>query len=89
MNVSRAEYCAITSKIPLGIGDLSKIPRISDDIKRMLKTKEVVFLGKEAPYCYLSRIESSFAQLTIGYNIKYMVHIYLYATISYHVYLDM
>ncbi|XP_028770437.1 mechanosensitive ion channel protein 1, mitochondrial-like [Neltuma alba] len=72
VNMSRAEYCAITSKIPLGIGDFSIIPRISDDIKSMLKTKEVVFLGKEAPYCYLSRIECSFAQLTIGYNIKYM-----------------
>ncbi|KAI9089979.1 hypothetical protein K1719_028949 [Acacia pycnantha] len=72
VNKSRAEYCAITSKIPLGIGDLSRISRISDDIKSMLKTKEMVFFGKEAPYCYLSRIESSFAQLTIGYNIKYM-----------------
>ncbi|KAK4268823.1 hypothetical protein QN277_022057 [Acacia crassicarpa] len=72
VNKSRAEYCAITSKISLEIDDLSRIPRISDDINSMLKTKELVFLGKEAPYCYLSRIESSFAQLTIGYNIKYM-----------------
>lgn len=73
MNKSRAECCAIGSKIPLRIDDIDKIPKISDDIKSMLRTNAKVFLGKEAPYCYLSHIESSHAELTIGYNLKHMV----------------
>ncbi|KAI9089967.1 hypothetical protein K1719_028937 [Acacia pycnantha] len=66
------ECRAIVSKIPLRIEDKSKIPKITDKIKTMLRTDPVVFLGKEAPYCYMSRIESSNAELTIGYNLKYM-----------------
>ncbi|KAK4268820.1 hypothetical protein QN277_022054 [Acacia crassicarpa] len=72
VNKSRAECRAIVSKIPLRIEDISKIPKISDKIKTMLRTDPVVFLGKGVPYCYMSRIESSYAELTIGYNLKYM-----------------
>ena len=72
MNVSRAEYCAIRSKIPLGIGDLSKMPRISDDIKRMLKTKEVVFLGKDGSL--LLFITHWKFICTIDYWIQHQVH---------------
>ncbi|KAI9085647.1 hypothetical protein K1719_032490 [Acacia pycnantha] len=72
VNKSRAECRAIVSKIPLRIEDINKIPKISDNIKTMLRTDPVVFLGKEAPYCYMSRIRSSYAELTIGYNLKYM-----------------
>ena len=73
MNKSRAEYRAIISKIPLQTEDLSKIPQISDDVKSMLRSNAKVFLGKDVPYCFLSRIESSFAELTLGYNLKHMV----------------
>lgn len=73
VNKSRAEYRAIISKVPLQIEDLNRIPKISDDIKSMLRSNVKVFLGKEAPYCYLSRIENSYAELTLGYNLKHMV----------------
>ena len=73
MNKSRAQWRAIASKIPLQIDDLDKIPQISDEIKETLRSNPKVFLGKEAPHCYLSRVEKSFAELTIGCNLKYMV----------------
>lgn len=73
MNKSRADYRAIITKIPLQIEDLSKIPHISNDVKSMLTSNAKVFLGKDVPYCFLSRIESSFAELTLGYNLKHMV----------------
>ncbi|CAJ1950195.1 unnamed protein product [Sphenostylis stenocarpa] len=72
VNKSRAEYRAIITKIPLQTEDLSKIPQISDDVKSMLKSNAKVFLGKDVPYCFLSRIESSYAELTLGYNLKHM-----------------
>ncbi|KAM1707637.1 hypothetical protein ACFX13_000769 [Malus domestica] len=31
----------------------------------MLKSHSKVFLGNEAPYCFLSRLESSFVELTL------------------------
>lgn len=58
------------TKIPLHIADFDKIPKISEDIKTMLKSNTYVFLEKEAPYCFLSQIERSFAELTIGCNLK-------------------
>ena len=73
VNKSRAEWRAIVTKIPLQINDLDKIPQISNDIKSMLRSHSKVFLGKDAPYCFLSRIESSFAELTLGCNLKHMV----------------
>eukprot|EP00256_Glycine_max_P067355 XP_025981950.1 mechanosensitive ion channel protein 1, mitochondrial isoform X3 [Glycine max] len=72
VNKSRAEYRAIITKIPLQTEDLSKIPQISDDVKSMLRSNANVFLGKDVPYCFLSRIESSYAELTLGYNLKHM-----------------
>ncbi|KAF3441560.1 hypothetical protein FNV43_RR15474 [Rhamnella rubrinervis] len=72
VNKSRAEWRAIVTKIPLQINDLDKIPQISNDIKSMLRSHSKVFLGKDAPYCFLSRIESSFAELTLGCNLKHM-----------------
>ncbi|XP_020223153.1 mechanosensitive ion channel protein 1, mitochondrial [Cajanus cajan] len=72
VNKSRAEYRAIITKIPLQTEDLSKIPLISDDVKGMLRSNAKVFLGKDVPYCFLSRIESSYAELTLGYNLKQM-----------------
>jgi hypothetical protein len=73
VNKSRAQWRAVVSKIPLIVDDVEKIPQISNDIKSMLNSNPNVFLGKEAPYCYLSRIESSIAELTLGCNLKQMV----------------
>lgn len=73
MNKSRAEWRAVVTKIPLQINDLDKIPQIANDINSMLRSHPKVFLGKEAPYCFLSRIESSFAELTLACNLKHMV----------------
>ncbi|CAK8560792.1 unnamed protein product [Lathyrus sativus] len=72
VNKSRVDFLAIITKIPLQIEDLSKIPQISNDVKSMLTSNAKVFLGKDVPYCFLSRIESSFAELTLGYNLKHM-----------------
>lgn len=64
----------MATKIPLQSDNLDKIPQISDDIKNMLRSNSKIFLGKEAPYCFLSRVERSYAELTIGCNLKHMVN---------------
>jgi hypothetical protein len=74
VNKSRAQWRAMVTKIPVQIDDLNKIPLISNDIKSMLRSNPKVFLGKEAPYCFLSRIESSFAELALGCNLTHMVN---------------
>jgi hypothetical protein len=74
VNKSRAKWRAMVTKIPMQVDDLNKIPIISNDIKSMLRSYPKVFLGKEAPYCFLSRIESSFAELTLGCNLTHMVN---------------
>lgn len=73
MNKSRAPWRALVIRIPMQIDDLDKVPQISDDVKSMLGSNTKVFLGKEAPYCFLSQIESSFAELNVGCNLKQMV----------------
>lgn len=80
VNKSRAQWRAMVSKIPLQISSLDKIPEISNDIKLMLKSNSKVFLGKEAPYCFLSRVDSSCAELTVGCNLKTMSKDELYST---------
>ncbi|KAJ4951931.1 hypothetical protein NE237_028763 [Protea cynaroides] len=80
VNKSRAQWRAMVTKIPFRIDDLEKIPSISEDIKSMLRSNPKVFLGKEAPYCFLSQIENSYAELTIGSNLKHMRKDELYAT---------
>ncbi|CAA0392727.1 unnamed protein product [Arabidopsis thaliana] len=80
VNKSRAQWRAIASKIPLQIDDLDMIPQISNEIKEMLRSNTKVFLGKEAPHCYLSRVEKSFAELTIGCNLIRMGKEELYNT---------
>ncbi|XVE77181.1 hypothetical protein DITRI_Ditri13aG0041200 [Diplodiscus trichospermus] len=79
VNKSRAQWRAVVTKIPLQIENIDKIPQISDDIKSMLLSNSKVFLGKEAPYCFLSHIESSFAELTVGCNLRHMSKDELYA----------
>ncbi|XP_065859710.1 mechanosensitive ion channel protein 1, mitochondrial [Euphorbia lathyris] len=80
VNKSRAEWRALVTKIPVKVDDLDKIPQVSNDIKSMLKANPKVFLDKEAPYCFLSRVDSSCAELTIGYNLRRMSKDELYST---------
>lgn len=73
MNKSRAGWRVMVSKIPVQIDEYEKIPAISEEIKNMMKLNLNVFLEKEQPYCYLSRVERSFVELTLGCNLKQMV----------------
>ncbi|KAE8702008.1 Mechanosensitive ion channel protein 1 [Hibiscus syriacus] len=72
VNKSRAQWRAVVTKIPLQIESLEKVPQISDDIKSMLRSDSKVFLGKEAPYCFLSNVDSYYAELTVGCNLRHM-----------------
>ncbi|GMJ01393.1 hypothetical protein like AT4G00290 [Hibiscus trionum] len=72
VNKSRAQWRAVVTKIPLQIESLDKVPQISDDIKSMLRSSSKVFLGKEAPYCFLSNVDSYYAELTVGCNLRHM-----------------
>lgn len=80
VNKSRAQWRASVTKIPIRINDVEKIPLISEEIKSMLQSNSKVFLEKDAPYCYLSRIETSFAELTLRCNLKSMRREEYYAT---------
>ncbi|CAL9051715.1 unnamed protein product [Musa banksii] len=79
VNKSRAQWRASLTKIPIRIDDIEKIPNISEEISSMLRAHPKVFLEKDAPYCYLSRIES-YAELTLGCNLKSMRKDELFAT---------
>ncbi|KAL6569550.1 U2 snRNP complex subunit msl1 [Orobanche minor] len=72
VNKSRAKWRFMVRKVPLRTEDVDKIPQISEDIKSMLKSNPNVFLEKEPPYCFLSHIERSYAELTLGCNLKRM-----------------
>lgn len=63
----------MVTKIPLQSDELDKVAQISIDIKSMLKSHPKVFLGKESPYCFLSRVESYFSELSLGCNLMRMV----------------
>ncbi|KAK4786618.1 hypothetical protein SAY86_010451 [Trapa natans] len=79
VNKSRAEWRAMVIKIPLRSDDVDKIPQVTNDIKNMLKVHPKVFLGKEIPYCYLSRVENLYAELTLGCNLTQMSKDELYS----------
>lgn len=72
VNKSRAGWRAMVSKIPVQIDDFDKIPQISEEINNMMKSNANVFLEREQPYCYLSRVERSFTELSLGCNLKQM-----------------
>ncbi|GAB2291034.1 hypothetical protein Dimus_025290 [Dionaea muscipula] len=80
INKSRAPWRALATKIPLQFDNLEKIPQVTGEIKLMLLSHAKVFLGKEAPYCYLSQMASSYAELTVGCNLKQMSKDELFAT---------
>lgn len=63
------------------VDDISTVSQITDDIKKMLMSHPKVFLGKEAPYCFLSQIESTYAELTVGCNLKKMVSLIVFVAI--------
>lgn len=73
MNRTRAECRASVTKIPIRIEDIEKVPAISEEIKVMLRSNPKVILETDAPYCYISRLESSYGELTIGCNLQNMV----------------
>lgn len=73
VNKSRAQWRAMVTTVPFQIEDFDIIVQISDDVKSMLKSNPNVFLEKEAPYCYLSKIEKTYAELTLGCNLRYAV----------------
>jgi len=66
VNKSRAQWHASVAKLPVRTEDIEKIPAITEEIKVMLMSNSKI----DAPYCYLSRLESSTGELTIGCNIK-------------------
>ncbi|KAF0891441.1 hypothetical protein E2562_009864 [Oryza meyeriana var. granulata] len=75
VNRSRAKWRSNVTKIPIRIEDIEKVPAISEEIKVMLRSNPKVVSDSEeaqAPYCYLSRLESSCGELTIGCNLKTM-----------------
>ncbi|KAE8696848.1 Mechanosensitive ion channel protein 1 [Hibiscus syriacus] len=79
VNKSRAQWRAVVTKIPLQIESLDKVSQISDDIKSMLRSNSKVFLGKEAPFCFLSNVDSYYAELTVGCNLRHMSKDELYS----------
>ncbi|KAL7002461.1 U2 snRNP complex subunit msl1 [Sarracenia purpurea var. burkii] len=80
VNKSRAPFRALITKIPFQTDDLLKIPLISEDIKRMLRSNPKVYLETEPPFCFLSRIEKSYAELSLGCNLKHMSKDEFYST---------
>ncbi|XP_015689661.1 mechanosensitive ion channel protein 1, mitochondrial-like isoform X2 [Oryza brachyantha] len=68
VNKSRAVWRASVAKIPVRIEDLGKIPTLSEEIKVKLRSNPNI----DAPYCYLSQLESTHGELTIGCTIKSM-----------------
>lgn len=73
VNKSRAQWHVSLMKIPIKIEDIEKVPLISEEIKAVLRSNPNVFLGRDAPFCYLSRLEGSLGDLTMGCNLKAMV----------------
>jgi hypothetical protein len=61
------------TKIPIRIEDIEKVPSVSEAIKEMVRSNPNVSFESDAPYCYLSRLENSYGELTVGCNLKNMV----------------
>ncbi|KAF7138231.1 hypothetical protein RHSIM_Rhsim07G0012400 [Rhododendron simsii] len=78
--INKSCWHSMVTKIPLQKDDLGKIPQISEDIKSMMRSNSKVFLEKEPPFCFLSRIERSFGELTLGCSLKHMSKDEFYST---------
>ncbi|KAL4186841.1 hypothetical protein AMTRI_Chr09g15960 [Amborella trichopoda] len=79
MNKSRAHSRTIVTKIPIRIHDIERIPQISQDIKCMLENNAKASLENGPPYCFLSRIGHSYAELTIGCTFRHMSKVELFS----------
>ncbi|PPS00875.1 hypothetical protein GOBAR_AA19776 [Gossypium barbadense] len=68
LNIVSAEVCisCLVSRIGL-LGELYSVI-----LTVPLRSNSNIFLGKEAPYCFLSHIDSYYAELTIGCNLRRM-----------------
>jgi MscS family membrane protein len=66
VNKPRAQWNANVTKLPVRTEDIEKIPAITEEIKAMLMSNQTI----DTPYCYLSWLESSSRELTIGCNIR-------------------
>ncbi|GAA0185112.1 hypothetical protein LIER_32400 [Lithospermum erythrorhizon] len=52
--------------------DQDKIPQINDEIKNMLKSNTNLYESEQVePYCYVSLVKWTFAELTLGCDLKY------------------
>ncbi|KAK8944861.1 hypothetical protein KSP39_PZI007668 [Platanthera zijinensis] len=80
VNKSRARLLACRKNIPIRIDDLQKVLPVTKEIMSMLCSNPRVSIEKDAPYCFLSRIENSFLELTLGCNLKNMKKDEIYAT---------
>ncbi|CAA7403771.1 unnamed protein product [Spirodela intermedia] len=80
VNKTRAQFRALVKTIPFCIDDLEKIPDVSESVKSMLKGHPAVIFEREVPYCFLSRIEDSYAELTLGCTLRNKGKAELYAT---------
>lgn len=72
VNRSRAKWRSSVTKIPVHIDDIDKIPLAAEEIRQMLQVNANVFLERDVPYCYTSRIDTSYAEITLGCNLKKM-----------------
>ncbi|CAH1415970.1 unnamed protein product [Lactuca virosa] len=72
VNKSSASYCAMVSKIFVGVDVIDKIHEISEEIIYMMKSNSNVYLEEAHPYCCLSAIINNCAELTLGCNLKNM-----------------
>ncbi|KAL6634919.1 hypothetical protein ACP70R_027590 [Stipagrostis hirtigluma subsp. patula] len=66
VNKSKALWRVSVVKLPVRLEDIEKIPAITEEIKATLMSNPKI----DAPYCYLSRLESSHGEVSIGCNIK-------------------
>ncbi|KAF7002896.1 hypothetical protein CFC21_018306 [Triticum aestivum] len=66
VNRSRAQWRVSVTKIPIKLEDIEKVPAVAEEIKSMLRSNPKVISETDAPYCYLSRLESSYGELVIG-----------------------
>lgn len=67
--------------VPFCIDDLEKIPDVSESVKSMLKGHPSVIFERGAPYCFLSRIEDSYAELTFGCTLRNKVNFFPMSTV--------
>ncbi|KQJ84176.1 mechanosensitive ion channel protein 1, mitochondrial isoform X2 [Brachypodium distachyon] len=66
VNKSRGQLRLSVTKIPIRLEDIQKVPAISEEINAMLRSNPKVVSETDAPYCHLSKLESSYGELVIG-----------------------